>query len=63
MESRFNIFAATGRIVLAFMAQIGRLAVFTGDAVSCCFRPPVYWYLIDAADACASAISLCPSWA
>jgi phospholipid/cholesterol/gamma-HCH transport system permease protein len=45
MDSRLNIFAVTGRVVLAFMAQIGRLSVFTFDAVTCCFRPPVYWYL------------------
>jgi phospholipid/cholesterol/gamma-HCH transport system permease protein len=45
MEWSLSIFSATGRVVLTFMAQMGRLAIFTGDAVSCCFRPPVYWYL------------------
>jgi phospholipid/cholesterol/gamma-HCH transport system permease protein len=45
MDTRLNVFAPTGRFILAFMAQMGRLALFTGNAVSCCFRAPVYWYL------------------
>ena len=45
MEKSLRIFTSTGRVVLNFMAQMGRLGVFAADAVSCCFRPPVYGYL------------------
>jgi phospholipid/cholesterol/gamma-HCH transport system permease protein len=45
MQKALNIFAATGRVVLNFMAEAGRLGLFTADAVSCVFRPPVYSYL------------------
>jgi phospholipid/cholesterol/gamma-HCH transport system permease protein len=41
-----NVFAAIGRVTLALLHQIGRLAVFTLDAVTACFRPPIYWPLI-----------------
>ena len=41
-----NIFAAVGRVFLAFLAATGSLVVFTADAVSSCVRPPVYWQLI-----------------
>ncbi len=41
-----NIFAPIGRAVLMFLAQIGRLSIFTWQAVSSCFRPPVYGYHI-----------------
>jgi phospholipid/cholesterol/gamma-HCH transport system permease protein len=41
-----NIFAAVGRVFLAFLGVTGRLALFTVDAVSHCVRPPVYWRLI-----------------
>ena len=41
-----NVFATIGRIVLGYLTQIGRLAVFTVDAVTACFRPPIYWSLI-----------------
>ncbi|HTT81968.1 MAG TPA: ABC transporter permease [Rhizomicrobium sp.] len=41
-----NILAAIGRVFLAFLAQTGRLAVFTFSALINCVRPPVYWYLI-----------------
>jgi phospholipid/cholesterol/gamma-HCH transport system permease protein len=41
-----NVFATIGRIVLGYLAQVGRLAVFTVDAVTACFRPPIYWSLI-----------------
>jgi phospholipid/cholesterol/gamma-HCH transport system permease protein len=41
-----NIFAPIGRAVLNYLAQIGRLAVFTLDSVTACFRPPIYWNLI-----------------
>src|ERR1700712_3644160 len=41
-----NIFAPIGRAFLALLAQIGRLAMFLGSAVSNCFRPPIYGYHI-----------------
>jgi phospholipid/cholesterol/gamma-HCH transport system permease protein len=41
-----NPIAAVGRVTLAFLSLTGRIAVFTGDAVSHCVRPPVYWLLI-----------------
>ena len=41
-----NIFAAIGRMVLSYLAHTGRLAVFILDAVTACFRPPIYWSLI-----------------
>jgi phospholipid/cholesterol/gamma-HCH transport system permease protein len=39
-----NIFAPIGRAFLALLAQIGRLAMFTFNAVLSCFMPPIYWY-------------------
>ena len=41
-----NPFAAIGRVVIAFVALTGRLAMFTADAISHCVRPPIYWFLI-----------------
>ncbi|HEY0282664.1 MAG TPA: ABC transporter permease [Rhizomicrobium sp.] len=41
-----NVFAAIGRVSLALLGEIGRLAVFTLDAVTACFRPPIYWSLV-----------------
>ena len=41
-----NIFAAVGRVFLAFLAVTGRLALFTAEAVSHAVRPPIYWALI-----------------
>jgi len=41
-----NIFAAIGRVVLAFLATTGRLAIFTAEGVSHTLRPPIYWKLI-----------------
>jgi phospholipid/cholesterol/gamma-HCH transport system permease protein len=41
-----NIFAAIGRVILAFVMITGQLAIFTAEAVSHCVRPPVYWKLI-----------------
>lgn len=41
-----NIFAAVGRVVLAFLQQIGALTLFTLAGVTSCFRPPIYWSLI-----------------
>jgi phospholipid/cholesterol/gamma-HCH transport system permease protein len=39
-----NVFAPIGRAVLALLAQIGRLAIFTFNAVTACVVPPIYWY-------------------
>jgi len=41
-----NILAAIGRVFLSFLAQTGRLTVFTFSALVNCVRPPIYWYLI-----------------
>jgi len=41
-----NILAAIGRAFLAFLAQTGRLTIFTVSALVNCVRPPIYWYLI-----------------
>ena len=46
LVERLNIFAAVGRVFLAFLAGTGRLMVFAADAVSHCVRPPIYWYLV-----------------
>jgi len=35
-----------GRATLDLLQQIGRLAVFTADAVSSFVRPPIYWSLV-----------------
>ena len=37
-----NFLAAVGRVFLAFLEATGRLAVFTGAAVSYCITPPLY---------------------
>jgi phospholipid/cholesterol/gamma-HCH transport system permease protein len=44
--TQLNIFAAIGRVFLAFLTATGRLALFTASAVSHCVRPPIYWFLI-----------------
>src|SRR5436190_12273297 len=41
-----NIFAAVGRVTLAFFRETGRLSIFTGSAIVNVLRPPVYWGLI-----------------
>jgi phospholipid/cholesterol/gamma-HCH transport system permease protein len=41
-----NIFAAIGRVFLAFLAQTGRLTLFMVDSVSSILRPPIYWTLV-----------------
>jgi phospholipid/cholesterol/gamma-HCH transport system permease protein len=41
-----NIFAPIGRAFFALLAQIGRLTIFLVEAVSSCFRPPIYGYHI-----------------
>lgn len=40
------ILAPIGRIFIGFLRHTGRLAAFTGVALSHCVRPPVYWRLI-----------------
>jgi phospholipid/cholesterol/gamma-HCH transport system permease protein len=46
LNSKFNIFAAIGRVILAYLAATGRLAVFTAVAISHIVRPPIFWDLI-----------------
>lgn len=41
-----NVFRAVGRVTLAFLREIGRLSVFTVDAVTSIVRPPIYWTLL-----------------
>ena len=41
-----NFLALIGRVVLAFLGHIGRLTMFTGEALSHCVRPPIYPRLI-----------------
>src|SRR5947207_5394748 len=41
-----NIFAAIGRMTLAFFRETGRLSMFTASAVASVLRPPIYWRLI-----------------
>lgn len=41
-----NPFAIVGRIFLGFLDTVGKLSIFTGQAVSSCFAPPVYLRLI-----------------
>ena len=41
-----NIFAPIGRAFLTLLAQTGRLTLFTVNAVTGCFRPPIYFGLI-----------------
>lgn len=41
-----NIFAPIGRVFLMFLAETGRLSLFTFNAVTSCVRMPIYWRLI-----------------
>jgi phospholipid/cholesterol/gamma-HCH transport system permease protein len=41
-----NFFTAVGRTTLDFLREIGRLSIFTADAVSSFVRPPIYWSLV-----------------
>jgi phospholipid/cholesterol/gamma-HCH transport system permease protein len=41
-----NILAGIGRVFIGFLAQTGRLVLFTVSALVNCVRPPIYWYLI-----------------
>lgn len=42
MSARWNIFALVGRVILEFLAAIGRLIVFMGQGLQHCVAPP--WY-------------------
>src|SRR5271156_3211501 len=41
-----NIFAPIGRVFLAFLAETGRLTLFTFSALTNCVRAPVYWRML-----------------
>ena len=41
-----NPLAVVGQIFLAFLATIGRLAIFTGKSITAIATPPFYWRLI-----------------
>ncbi len=41
-----NLLAIIGRVVLQFLAHVGRLTIFAGTALSHCLRPPIYGRLI-----------------
>lgn len=41
-----NFLQPIGRVFLNFLAVTGRLSLFTGSAISHCFRPPFYFRII-----------------
>jgi len=41
-----KFFAAVGRTTLDLVQEIGRLTIFTADAVTSFVRPPIYWSLV-----------------
>jgi phospholipid/cholesterol/gamma-HCH transport system permease protein len=41
-----NIFAPIGRVFLAFLAETGRLTLFTLSALVNCVRAPIYWRML-----------------
>ncbi|HTW35641.1 MAG TPA: ABC transporter permease [Rhizomicrobium sp.] len=41
-----NVFAPIGRVFLAFLAETGRLALFTFSAITHCVRAPIYWRML-----------------
>jgi phospholipid/cholesterol/gamma-HCH transport system permease protein len=41
-----NIFAPIGRVFLAFLAETGRLTLFTLNSLLSCVSVPIYWRLI-----------------
>ncbi|HEX2762147.1 MAG TPA: ABC transporter permease [Rhizomicrobium sp.] len=43
-----NIFAPVGRATMTLLAHIGRLAIFTGQALAAIVSPPIYFRLIGA---------------
>ncbi|HEX4534011.1 MAG TPA: ABC transporter permease [Rhizomicrobium sp.] len=40
-----SIFAAIGRVFLAFVRETGNLTIFTFNAVTSVVRPPIYWQM------------------
>ena len=41
-----NVFAHAGRATIGLTREVGRLSIFTADAVTSFVRPPIYWSLI-----------------
>ena len=41
-----NVFAPIGRVFLAFLAETGRLTLFTVSAISHIVRAPIYWRML-----------------
>ena len=41
-----NIFAPIGRVFLAFLAETGRLTLFTFGALTSCVSAPIYWRML-----------------
>lgn len=41
-----NAFASVGRATTGLLQEIGRLSIFTADAVTSFVRPPIYWSLV-----------------
>ena len=41
-----NIFAPIGRVFLAFLAETGRLTLFTLSALTSCVSAPIYWRML-----------------
>lgn len=41
-----NVFAHVGRATIGLLREVGRLSVFTADAISSFVRPPIYWSLV-----------------
>ena len=41
-----NPFALVGRFAIAFLSEIGRIAMFASQAVPACFMPPIYGRLM-----------------
>ncbi len=41
-----NFFASVGRATLDLLKEVGRISIFTTDAVTSFVRPPIYWSLV-----------------
>ncbi len=41
-----KFFTAVGRSTLELLGEVGRLSIFTADAVTSFIRPPIYWSLV-----------------
>jgi phospholipid/cholesterol/gamma-HCH transport system permease protein len=41
-----KFFTSVGRATLELLQEIGRLSIFTADAVTSFIRPPIYWSLV-----------------